>query len=98
MFFQVILLFSIYSIIFATDFESCPGVENQLGISSLELMTRGLPFGFVSGKVVHDPTITLDGPAFVQITVGPLRFFKDFCNDIIFNPKGCLVNLCKGID
>ena len=75
----------------ATEFDACPGVENKLGISELELMTRGLPFGFVSGKIIHDPTITLDGPAFVQIKIGPLTFYKDFCNDIIFNPNGCPV-------
>ena len=89
---SALLCFMLGSIVVnATEFEACPGVENQLGISELELMTRGLPFGFVSGKVVHDPTITLDGPAFVQIEIGPLKFFKDFCNDIIFNPEGCPV-------
>ena len=64
------------------DFTACDGVDNLLGISEVYLYTKGLPLGFISSKVIHTPTITLDGPAFLTLTVGDatnfLTFFADF--------------------
>ena len=72
------------------DFTACDGVDNLLGISEVYLYTKGLPLGFISSKVIHTPTITLDGPAFLTLTVGDatnfLTFFADFCNNPILNP------------
>ena len=70
-------------------FEACEDVPNLLGMSKVELSTKALKYGVVAGKVTHTPTVDLDGPAFVAISVGPITVFKSFCTDCLFNPAGC---------
>jgi hypothetical protein len=70
-------------------FEACEDVPNLLGISKFELSTKALKYGVVAGKITHTPTVDLDGPAFVAISIGPITVFKSFCTDCLFNPNGC---------
>lgn len=87
-FVAILISMQVHAEMVEVPFTPCDDVENLLGVQKIFLSPEALKYGILVSKVEHTPTVKLDGPAFLVISIGPFTFLKDVCNDMLLNPDG----------